>query len=159
MGIKKRIKLKANKRTKLTAELQFAFEIGTDRLGALGHGLTEVEIKAKLRELWEIHREEAMARWFETEEPFTRPAIWWLVDSPTPRPEIVWEGDTPGGDPYAADRALRLAKEISIMVGHGLLTPAEKKLLDKQPGLLLPLESELEIDAREGCKAARETEE
>ena len=138
MAIKPRIKLKANKRATLSAAMRFAFEVGEDRLGVLGN--------VELRDAWKTWRDAAMEHWFANGEPFTRPAAWWLFDSPEPRPAIVWNGGSPGGDPYAADRALRRAKEIDILVRHGLLTKEERKLLAKQPAAQLLNEQELQID-------------
>lgn len=155
MAIKKRISLKVNKRSKLTAGLLFCFQTMTDRLGELGDGLSEPEVTARQRELREIHREEALARFAQSQKPFFRPLIWWLVDSPERRPEIDWKGGSPGGDPWAADRALVLAKEIDILVRHGLLTKAERKLLEKQPSARLPIDRELQIDARAAYQPPR----
>jgi hypothetical protein len=125
MAVKKRIRLKASRRWKLTSALRFCFMTDSDPMGELGVGLTDASIQAKLSELWKIHRDEALAL-FIVEHPGQRPDIWWRLESPELRPEIAWRD---ASDNYVADRALKRAEEIDILFRYRLLTAKERRLL------------------------------
>ncbi|MBZ5527070.1 MAG: hypothetical protein LAN71_04085 [Acidobacteriia bacterium] len=109
----------------------FCFVTDADLMGELGTGLSDEEIAAKLGELWKVFGDEAL-KIFIVEHPGERPSTWWRCSSPEPRPEIDWRGGSPGGDPYAADRALKRAQEIDILFRHQLLTAAERRLLAEE---------------------------
>jgi hypothetical protein len=133
MTIKRKTPHKAE--AKLDAELRSILIIGDDIMGRF-RNLSPEKLELKLRELWELHREEVMKFHIES-EPLSRPACWWKYDSPVPRPEIVW---TDASDSYVGNHSLAHAKEIENSGRHGLPTTVERKILAAKPGVELPPE-------------------
>lgn len=125
------------KKNELTPALKLCFELDTNALAEFGVGrFDRREIETKLDALWKVHGAGFLPEFIE-KHPTERPGAWWRAESPEPRPEAIWRDVS---DNYAADRAVRRAKEIEILVRHGLLTAGERRFLEENPGLLLPLE-------------------
>lgn len=128
MAVRPRIQLKANKRMTLDPELRVILETGDDLLGRF-EGLSEGELDAQLRELWEVHGE-AVTRAFIASHPGERPALWWRYSSPEPRPvQPPAHGDFALHEKLAAQRRL---EELGVLIRHNLLSRTEEEALKRE---------------------------
>jgi hypothetical protein len=117
---------------RLDADLRRLFETGRDILGHFSPRLSDEELREKLREPWRRHGAR-VTRDFVRRHPGQRPACWWWFDAPPePRPRAPEPNPDSATKTWEERDFLQAFLDRCFLTKHGLLTVAERRILEAQ---------------------------